>query len=62
MKTIYSFFLIVIFSTISAQENTSVYTQYRLKPDRNVAKENYYFGFMISEGKLYTNDRDLNIQ
>jgi hypothetical protein len=33
-----------------------------MKPDRTVAKESNYFGFYISEGKLYSNDKDLNIQ
>ncbi len=66
MKRIYILFLI-LFSTLSfqfcySQQNITIDTQYRIKPDRSVAKENYYFGFFPSNGVLYTNDKDLSIQ
>lgn len=66
MKRFYMFLLVITSLLITqfsyAQNNVSIDTQYRMKPDRTVAKESNYFGFYISEGKLYTNDKDLNIQ
>ncbi|KQT25885.1 hypothetical protein ASG22_04075 [Chryseobacterium sp. Leaf405] len=66
MKRIYTLTLLVLalisFQLSFAQSNTTIDTQYRMKPDRNVAKENNYFYFDVSQGKLYTNDKDLDIQ
>ncbi|MDQ0595420.1 hypothetical protein QFZ37_003789 [Chryseobacterium ginsenosidimutans] len=66
MKRTYILFLILL-STLSfqfcySQQNITIDTQYRMKPDKSVAKENYYFGFFPSDGILYTNDKDLSIQ
>ncbi|WP_300685070.1 hypothetical protein [Chryseobacterium sp.] len=66
MKRIYTLSLLlalILTSQLSfAQSDITIDTQYKMKPDRNVAKENYYFYFDLSQGKLYTNDKDLNIQ
>lgn len=66
MQRIYILFLFLL-STLSfqfcySQQDITVDTQYRMKPDRSVANENYYFGFYPSDGILYTNDKDLSIQ
>lgn len=66
MKRIYILLLIMI-STISfqfcySQQDVTIDTQYRMKPDKSFARENYYFGFFPSDGKLYTNDKDLSIR
>lgn len=66
MKQIYTLTCLLItmlsFQLSFAQSDTTIDTRYRMKPDKSLARENYYFGFITSNGKLYTNDKDLNIQ
>ena len=55
--TVILFFLSTI---LYSQSNTSIDVNYRMKPDRSVAKEKLNFYFNVDNGKLFIKDFDFN--
>jgi hypothetical protein len=55
------FILFSVCSIIYAQNSAKIDVSFRLKPDRNVAKENISFYFDVENGKLFISDIDLQL-
>ncbi|WP_428231097.1 hypothetical protein [Flavobacterium sp.] len=55
------FILFSICSITYAQNSAKIDVSFRLKPDRNVAKENISFYFDVENGKLFISDIDLQL-
>lgn len=62
VKFTLTFLTILIYNLSFSQGDITVDTYYRQKPDETVAKESFYFGFLLSDRKLHTYDKDLQIK
>lgn len=64
-KSIYililTFLSLFTFQFSFAQQNTTIDVKYRMKPNRDLAKETTSFYYAADEGKLYFSDTDLGI-